>query len=108
MTKQQAYAELRKMLDQVNSGLDAARAFADEHDLVMSHKDNSKVMEMARRQLDGDDEPVEDDFYDDEHPSVEDLLVIRTLKASETKTIDSMLGAEDGFDYCWMPSSMGC
>lgn len=106
MNKQAAYARLRELIDVANAALDVARKFADENELVMSHKENGLISAKASAKQYGDD--FDEDNYYDESPNVEQLLTVRTLTEKETATESRMLNAESGFDYCWLPSSMRC
>jgi hypothetical protein len=87
--KQQAYAELRTKIDAINEALEDARSFAEENDLVMTHKHNHK-----------------DDYYD-----LDGLLTVKTVEDKAVKNWDDSAAVEDAegyVDYCWLPSSMRC
>jgi hypothetical protein len=110
MNKQEAYAALRMKIDAANAALDEARAFADEHGLVMSHKDNSKVIRAIGRKLYPGDYDDEETDYDD-RPYIDELLTVRTIEPQRVKNWDdetAIMNAEDGFDYGWIPSSLRC
>ena len=93
MSKQAAYAELRRQIDDINDLLEKARDYAEENDLVMSHKDNSRV---SKR-----------DYYG----GIDELLEVTTLTDKDVKDwndSDYVEDAERGFDYGWLPSSLRC
>ncbi len=91
MTKQEAYAELRRMIDDATAALDKARGFANMHDLVMSHKD-----------------PVRREYYGGD---LDDLLTVKTLEDKDVKDWNNSGDVEEeerSFEYFWVPSSLRC
>jgi hypothetical protein len=111
MNKQQAYQILREKIDIANAALNEARAFADEHGLVMSHKDNTKVIRANDRKLYPGDYDEDEEDYSDEGPYIDGLLTVRTIEPQRVKNWDderAIMNAEDGFDYGWIPSSLRC
>lgn len=104
MTKQEAYAELRKKIDAVNEALDEARKFADANDLVMTHKQNKT------RPYPGEED--EEERFDYEYwGDIRPLLTVRTVREKDVKDWNDPMevyDAESGLDYAWLPSSIKC